>query len=180
MIFATVGTQLPFDRLLLSLDGWAATRPDVPVMAQTGASTQRFRNIATVGHVSQSEFRTRLREARVVVAHAGMGTILTAAELGKPLILMPRLARFGEHRNDHQLDTVSEMARLSNVTVAETGEDLHARLDALMARGVETPGRHDLITADAAEPLLDFVREFVWRGEPMSGEVGASDQRAAA
>jgi UDP-N-acetylglucosamine transferase subunit ALG13 len=46
-----------------------------------------------------------------------MGTILSAAELGKPVILMPRRAKFGEHRNDHQQDTALEMARLSNVTV---------------------------------------------------------------
>jgi UDP-N-acetylglucosamine transferase subunit ALG13 len=55
-----------------------------------------------------------------------MGTILSAAELGKPVILMPRRAKFGEHRNDHQQDTAREMARLSNVTVAEDGEALHA------------------------------------------------------
>jgi hypothetical protein len=68
-----------------------------------------------------------------------MGTILSAAELGKPLILMPRRAKFGEHRNDHQQDTALEMARLTNVTVVEDGEALHTELDLALARGFEAP-----------------------------------------
>jgi UDP-N-acetylglucosamine transferase subunit ALG13 len=84
MIFATVGTQLPFDRLLLGLDGWAAANPGIPVLAQAGASQRRFRHIETVGQLSQAEFPRPVRGRRLVVAHAGMGTILSAAELGKP------------------------------------------------------------------------------------------------
>ncbi|MGP1358348.1 glycosyltransferase [Roseicyclus sp.] len=171
MIFATVGTQLPFDRLLLGLDGWAARNPGVPVLAQAGASRRRFRHIETVGHLGQAEFRARLGAARLVVAHAGMGTILTAAELGKPLILMPRRAKFGEHRNDHQQDTVREMARLSNVSVVEDGEALHLELDRALARGFEvactrTPDASDAPGApganDALHPLIDVIRAFVW------------------
>ena len=45
--------------------------------------------------------------AAAIVAHAGMGTILTALETGKRLLVMPRRAALGEHRNDHQLATVS-------------------------------------------------------------------------
>jgi hypothetical protein len=90
-----------------------------------------------------------------------MGTILTAAELGKPLILMPRRAKFGEHRNDHQQDTVREMARLSNVSVVEDGEALHLELDRALARGFEaactrTPGAdaNGARPADRRDPRL--------------------------
>ena len=163
MIFATVGTQLPFDRLLAGLDSWAALNPGVPILAQTGRTARRFHHLSAVRELDQSAFRARFAEARLVVAHAGMGTILSATELGKPVILMPRLARFGEHRNDHQRDTAAEMARLSNVTVVEDGEALHAALDAARARGFafagDTPG-----TAEAAAPLIAALRDFVWSG----------------
>jgi UDP-N-acetylglucosamine transferase subunit ALG13 len=162
MIFATVGTQLPFDRLLIGLDGWAARNPGVPVFAQAGATRRRFRHIETVAQLDQRDFLDRLAAARLVVSHAGMGTILSAAELGKPLVLMPRRAKFGEHRNDHQQDTVREMARLSNVTVVEDGEALHAELDAALARGFGIPGLRAPAAADALAPLLDTVRDFVW------------------
>jgi UDP-N-acetylglucosamine transferase subunit ALG13 len=171
MIFATVGTQLPFDRLLLGLDGWAARNPGVPVLAQCGESRRSLRHIETVAHLSQTEFRARLRAAKLIVAHAGMGTILSASELGKPVILMPRRAKFGEHRNDHQQDTAVEMARLSNVTVVQDGEALHAQLDTALARGFETPEARPEPGGEALAPLIDAVRDFVWN---RSGRGGAA------
>ena len=47
-----------------------------------------------------SEFEAVLREASVIVAHAGIGTVLKAYKYRKPIILVPRQAAFGEHRND--------------------------------------------------------------------------------
>ncbi|NKX43578.1 glycosyltransferase [Roseicyclus persicicus] len=168
MIFATVGTQLPFDRLLLGLDSWAAANPGVPVLAQAGATRRRFRHIACVDHMGQPAFRAAMQDARLIVSHAGMGTILSAAEMGKPVILMPRRAKFGEHRNDHQQDTVREMARLSNVTVVEDGEALHAALDAARARGFEAPARRGVAGGDALAPLIETVRDFVWNRGAMA------------
>jgi UDP-N-acetylglucosamine transferase subunit ALG13 len=163
MIFATVGTQLPFDRLLAGLDSWAALNPGVPILAQTGRTGRSFQHISTVRELDQTAFRARFAEARLVVAHAGMGTILSATELGKPVILMPRLARFGEHRNDHQRDTAAEMARLSNVTVVEDGKALHAVLDAARAHDFafasDTPR-----ASEAAASLIAALRDFVWSG----------------
>ncbi len=59
-----------------------------------------------------------MQAATAIVAHAGMGTILTALEMGKPLLVMPRRAALGEHRNDHQLATASRFAELGRVKVA--------------------------------------------------------------
>ena len=162
MIFATVGTQLPFDRLLLALDAWAAANRDVPVLAQTGATGRRFGHIQTVGHLGQPDYRRHIEAARLVVAHAGMGTILSAVELGKPAILMPRRASLGEHRNEHQTDTAREMARLSNVTVVEDAAALHGALDAARAQGFVASPARGTAEAEALSPLLDAVRGFVW------------------
>lgn len=176
MIFATVGTQLPFDRLLLGLNSWAMRNPDVPILAQTGSSTRDFSHIKSVSHLSQSEFRARFEAARLVVAHAGMGSILSAAELGKPIVLMPRRAKFREHRNDHQQDTAKEMARLSNVTVVQDGEALHKALDHAVSRGFDTTAQPTVSQTDALDPLIEAVRDFVWSGfestEPQGSEFG--------
>lgn len=162
MIFTTVGTQLPFDRLLRGIDRWAAHNHDVRIVAQAGVSNSRFENIQTVSHLSQAEFRDHIKAARLVVAHAGMGTILSAAELGLPVILMPRLAKFCEHRNDHQLDTAKEMARLSNVTIVEDGESLHQALDLARARNFEVPRVQSFEASDELDPLIRTIRDFVW------------------
>jgi UDP-N-acetylglucosamine transferase subunit ALG13 len=178
MIFATVGTQLPFDRMLAGLDTWAARNPDIPVLAQTGRTARSFGHLSTVSGLDQAAFRAHLIQARLVVAHAGMGTILSAAELGKPVILMSRLARFGEHRNDHQRDTASDMARLSNVTVAEDGVALHAALDRARARDFA----FEMLpsgTSASSDALIDTLRAFVWEADsPRSASISGMEARA--
>ena len=169
MIFATVGTQLPFDRLLTALDGWARLNPHCPVRAQSGATTARFAHLDTVDQLSQSAFRDQLKRASLIVAHAGMGTILSAAELGKPVILMPRRAKFGEHRNDHQEDTAAEMAHLSNVTVVQDGEALQNALDTAQAQGFPGVTMKPRQGAGALDPLIDEIRDFIWHAPQATG-----------
>jgi UDP-N-acetylglucosamine transferase subunit ALG13 len=172
MIFATVGTQLPFDRLLSGLESWAMHNPDVPVLAQTGASKRGFDHIKTVSHLSQSDFRKHFEAASLIVAHAGMGTILSASELGKPIILMPRLAKFGEHRNDHQVDTANEMVRLSNVTVVDDVEALYSAIDVQISRGFEIDLLCKTEEASELDPLIDVIRDFIW-ADPKSASTPA-------
>lgn len=157
-VFATVGTQLPFDRLLLALDTWAALNPGVPVLAQTGRTTRVYANLTTVPQMDQARFAAAVTKARVVVAHAGMGTILTALELGKPLILMPRRADLGEHRNDHQRDTATEMRRLSTVTVVEDSISLCAALQHCL---LTDPGRTQGRSGIASPALIEALRGFI-------------------
>ena len=105
MIFVTVGTQLTFDRLIRAVDAWAEANPGQEVFAQINEGGYQPRHIAFAAHVDPLTFSRRFAEATVVVAHAGMGTIIPALEAGKPLLLLPRLAALGEHRNDHQVGT---------------------------------------------------------------------------
>lgn len=158
MIFATVGTQLPFDRLLGALDAWAALHPKEEVMAQTGQTSGRFENLLCKESLSQSEFQQAFANAQVIVAHAGMGTILSAAEMGKPIILMPREAALGEHRNDHQADTAAEMAVLPNVTVVRDAAGLAEALDRIL----ENP--HDLTagSSEATPALIAALHNFIF------------------
>ena len=172
MIFATVGTQLPFDRLLSALNDWAAAHPDHPVIAQTGMTTASYPHLTCHIHLDQAGFAQQMAQARVIVAHAGMGTILSAAEAGKPVILMPRRAAFGEHRNDHQLATAAEMAVLSNVTVIEDARDLAPALATTLATAQATTDTAEPLLAAAASPrLLETLKDFIWRDEPRPARV---------
>lgn len=180
MIFATVGTQLPFDRMLTSLDNWAAHNPGIPVFAQTGDSPGSFPHLDTVASLSQVEFQTRFERARLVVAHAGMGTILSAAEVGKPLILMPRRMKFKEHRTDHQQDTANEMARLSNVTVVQDGQTLCKELDRALASGFQLPPAAASQESADLEELLGAIQDFVWDRPVQQASTKPADQSGAA
>ncbi len=160
MIFATVGTQLPFDRLLLALDTWAAMNSHVPVLAQTGQTLTRYANLTVVAKMDQRRFAGAVAQAQVIVAHAGMGTILTAIEAGKQVILLPRRADLGEHRNDHQRDTAIEMAALPNVTVVEDSASLCTAISAALTRSNDP----DLVARSgvASARLLGTIADFIW------------------
>jgi UDP-N-acetylglucosamine transferase subunit ALG13 len=161
VIFVTVGTQLPFDRLVGAVDRWAATGSGRDVFAQVGPTGLRPAAIAWKRFVSPAECRERMRAADAIVAHAGMGTILTALELGTPIVVMPRVAALGEHRNDHQLATASRFAEQGSIAVAFDDAELHARLDALGAGGAAAGRR---IGRHADGPLVDALRAFIAGG----------------
>ena len=162
MIFATVGTQLPFDRLLQALDGWAAQRPNTRVLAQTGRSGADFAHMECQPFLDQAQFAEAMQEADVIVSHAGMGSILTAAELGKPVLILARQSALGEHRTDHQLATAEKMRHLPNVTVALDAGSLGGHLDALMS--APDAGLGAAISPVASDALLTAVSGFIRTG----------------
>jgi len=108
-----------------------------PVVAQIGAGAYIPKHM--VWHISMlpGEFDAQLSAARLVVAHAGTGSILAAQRHGKPIILFPRRASLGEHRNEHQLATCAQLKGKDGIYVAETLDvlaSLLVRTDLVAAR----------------------------------------------
>jgi UDP-N-acetylglucosamine transferase subunit ALG13 len=156
VIFVTVGTQLPFDRLIGAVDAWTAANPGAEVFAQIGPTSLEPRHVAYSNFITPADCRERMASATAVVAHAGMGTILSALELGKPLLIVPRRASLGEHRNEHQLATARRFAELGRVTVAFDDAELPAQLDALDRIAAHAP-----ISPFASDRLIGAVRAFI-------------------
>ncbi len=123
MIYLTVGTQLAFDRMAGVVNNWVVGT-DVEVVAQIGPSDTVFSNIQSESFFSPSQSYDYFSKAEVIVSHAGMGSILTACELGKVIIIFPRCFDLGEHRNDHQLATAKKFEGFSNIHVAYNEETL--------------------------------------------------------
>lgn len=117
MIFATVGTQLPFPRLLNALDNIAG-RHGLEVIAQTADPDYLAGNLTTYDQLAPQRFDEIFTAADLIVAHAGIGTLLTAIKREKPLIFFPRQASLNEHRNDHQMATVRDLQESNNFYVA--------------------------------------------------------------
>lgn len=136
MIFLTVGSQMPFDRLVRAMDVWAGEHPAHEVFAQIGKSAFRPIHMDSCLALSPADFRTRVEAAEVVVAHAGMGSVLTALEFARPLVLMPRRGDLRETRNDHQLATVRWLGQKPGIEIALGVPDLAMSLErALNLRG---------------------------------------------
>lgn len=129
MILLTVGTQLPFDRLVSIVDGLAPGLTE-PVLAQIGNGGYCPKNMEWRSYVDPVEFESYIERCTLLISHAGIGTLVMAQKHGKPMILFPRRAVLDEHRNDHQLATVRALSGRSGVRIAYDEDDL-VRLVAL-------------------------------------------------
>ncbi|MCF7518962.1 MULTISPECIES: glycosyltransferase [Pseudoalteromonas] len=112
-VLVTVGAQLPFKRLVEAINDINKSL-NLDVFAQVGEDSNAYDGIQVVDFLSSNEYKAKLDWCDIVIAHAGMGTIIQCLELNKKLIVVPRLAKFGEHRNDHQLDTIARFEPLTS------------------------------------------------------------------
>jgi UDP-N-acetylglucosamine transferase subunit ALG13 len=159
MIFVTVGAQMPFDRLVEAVDRWAGKQGRSDVFAQTGDGIYQPRHIQHVKQMEPHAFRAKVIAADAIVAHAGMGSILTALELGKPILVMPRRGDLMETRNDHQVATASKLSAFGRVTVAMDEHELVDRLEQMgQIKAAEQIGPY------ASPSLLRVLRNYIGKG----------------
>lgn len=154
MIFVTVGTQLPFDRLVRAVDEIAPSM-DEEIIVQTNNGTYRPRNTSCRDYLCAEEFDEIFRRARLIVSHAGMGTIISALMYKKPIVIMPRFAFLGEHRNEHQFVTAMKMNELKYVHVAYDNKQLR---DMILNKDIRS--LRDLSNT-ASESLIRSLTDFI-------------------
>ena len=156
MIFVTVGAQMPFDRLVHAVDAWACERGRTDVFAQIGESDTPPGHIEWARFLSPPEFASRVREADLIVAHAGTGSIISALRAGKPIVVLPRHSSLKETRNDHQIATAERFASTEGVYSAMDLDELTERLDE--SDGYAGGGG---ISTEASPELIDAVSGFL-------------------
>lgn len=126
MIYVTLGTMfMPFDRLVKKMDHIAANTGE-QVIIQRGLSKIEPQYCEYFDFKSHEEVLEIQRNARVIVAHAGIGATMDALAVHKPLLLAPRLKRYDEHMNDHQLEIGAAMERRGWARMILEVEDLDA------------------------------------------------------
>jgi len=130
MIFLTVGTQFPFDRLVTCVDDWNKGRR-LQIIGQVGDSSVKTKNIECYPSLTPKKYGEYFSQADVVVAHAGMGTIINALLSNKPVIIMPRNSDLKEHRNQHQFATCKRFSSLDGCYIANDEFELIRVLDRL-------------------------------------------------
>jgi len=136
VIFLTIGTHEPFDRLVRAVDAWCESRGRTDVFAQIvdpGAQGCRPAHMGWTGRIAPERYAAAFEEADFIVAHAGMGSIITALTVSRPIVIMPRRGHLRETRNDHQFATARRFAGRPGVSVAEDETELPGVLDAMAA-----------------------------------------------
>ncbi len=110
MIFVTLGTQdKNFDRLLKAIDSEIENgNIKDEVIVQSGCTNFHSDRMKIVDYISQKEFDRLMKKCDLLITHGGVGSILTGLSYGKKVIAAPRLAKYKEHINDHQVQIVGE------------------------------------------------------------------------
>lgn len=164
MILVTVGLQLPFARLIRAMDRMAPRLND-ELFAQIGETSSTPTNMQYARALNAEEFETKVSEADLVVSHAGVGSILAAQRNATPLVILPRKAALGEHRTDHQLDTVNAIDGRYGIIAVSHENDIESAIDE--ARSID---RSRIRAAQASAGLRVKTQEFIERRvEPAFG-----------
>jgi len=159
LIYVTVGNDFrPFDRLLKKMDEVAPSLSE-RVFIQKGYSAYSPRNASSFDFVSMEDATEYILKARVVVSHAGIGTIILCRQYGTPLLILPRRKTLGEHMNDHQMEIARALERkeAEQIHVVYEEEQIDETLLKILNRGqrslpVPNPGKTN---------LLKVLRQFI-------------------
>lgn len=85
------------------------------VIVQAGQTKYESKNMEIFDFIEMNKFNSLLKEADLVITHGGVGTILSAIRLNKKVIAVPRLKKYMEHENDHQIQIVKEFDKLGYI-----------------------------------------------------------------
>ncbi|TLV03231.1 glycosyltransferase [Dyadobacter luticola] len=158
MIFVTVGTQGPFDRLISAMDEIAGTMPEVRFVAQVSKGRYKVKNMTCFEFISPAEFDEYFSSAKLIVSHAGMGTIISAFERSKPIVIFPKFHSLGEHRNDHQLATARKLGSLNYIHVAYTPAELRDKIHSVLDGGLSPLHK---VGKYASSELINSLQSFI-------------------
>jgi UDP-N-acetylglucosamine transferase subunit ALG13 len=152
---------MPFRRLVRAVDEWARINPGVEVLAQVGTDPEfQPTSLHAVVSVPPLRYAELVRDCELLVAHAGMGSVLTALEHGKPMILMPRRGALNETRNDHQVSTLRWLQGKPGIYAAEDEIDLKSALDRWRIQGLSSPPP-PAPESGALQDLVATLRSFI-------------------
>ena len=126
MIFVTLGTQdKPFVRLLKMV---STIKSDEEIVVQAGYTEYHDERLHICSYFPTAEFKEYMARADVVISHGGVGSLITALDMGTKVLVCPRLSRYGEHQNDHQQQIVDIFTAAKHVVELKEGCDINEEL----------------------------------------------------
>lgn len=113
MILITLGTQdKSFTRILEKVDELIENKViKEEVIVQAGYTKYESKNMKIFDYVPKKELESYIKQCSFMITHAGVGTIFDALKENKKIIAVPRLSKYGEHHNDHQIQLLEEFSK---------------------------------------------------------------------
>jgi len=159
MIYVAVGTQkFQFNRLLESIDQLIECGMiSEEVFAQRGHSDYVPRNYSYKDFLSKDEFDSYVQNCDLLITHSGVATIMAGLKHEKPVIVIPRLAKYNEHVDDHQVQIAESFAAQNFVMLCEEKDDLGRIIkDVRKHEFSKYMSRRELVTRTIKDYLLNI------------------------
>ena len=160
MIFLTIGTHEPFDRLVRCVDEWCGMRGfGKNVFGQiTDRAEYQPKHFEAVASLTPTEYGQRFEASDLIISHAGMGSIITALTKQKPIVILPRRGHLRETRNDHQFATLQRFKFRPGILAAQDEAELVDVLDRVADGDVTKSQR---LPDFADESLIGAIEHFI-------------------
>ena len=158
MILVTLGTQdKAFVRLLQNIDD-EIKKGNIKekVIVQAGYSITKYQsdNMEMFDLIDREEFNKLVDECSLLITHGGVGSILTGLQKNKKVIAMPRLAKYKEHINDHQVQIVNEFSKKGYILAYNENDKLS---DILEKAKKFKPEKYVSNTDNLIKIIKDFI-----------------------
>lgn len=162
MILVTLGTQdKSFDRLLKAIDKNIENgniKDKVLVQAGFTYKTYKSKNMEMFDYVDTKTMTDLVAESDFVISHAGAGSILTALENNKKIIVVPRQSKYGEHNNDHQIEIAERFEHDGHVIYLRDLNNLNKAIKAIK-KFKPSPLDHNYEMLKTIEQFIDNVEK---------------------
>ena len=131
MILVMLGTQNnSFHRLLEEIDKLINNGViNEKVIVQAGYTKYESRNMEIFSLIPQEELERYQRQANLIITHGGVGSIIGSLKLGKKVIAVPRLHKYGEHVNDHQKQIIENFSENGYIIGIEDVSELEKAIE---------------------------------------------------
>lgn len=127
MILVCIGaSEFDFSRLLQIIDNLCDKNiiKKEDIIAQIGTSNYIPKNYKYFDLIPRDEFQNYLDKCDFLISHAGTGSVVPAIKKGKKVIVFPRLSKYNEHIDDHQLELADTFTNAGYTLCAQTEEEL--------------------------------------------------------
>ena len=156
MILVTIGSQkFQFNRLLKRIDELIENKIITDkVFAQIGSSDYKPKHYDYIDFMTQEEFNEKLDECDLLITHAGTGVIVNAVKREKKVIAIPRLAKYGEHVDDHQIQLISQFEELNFIEPCYELDELENKLEEIKNK------KYNKYVSNT-DTIIESIKEFI-------------------
>ena len=156
-ILVSVGaSEFSFERLLRIIDELCeeGVLDGNHIIAQKGAASYTPEHYRSFDLIGRDEYQKYMEQADVIISHAGTGSVIPALKIGKKVIVFPRLAKYGEHVDNHQLELADVFTYAGYTLCATNKEELQACIRSLDGF---TPPPFQSNTVNMNRLIIDFI-----------------------